>query len=203
MGLEAECRAWWKGRPSIGKALLEPAELIFRGEFRVTVPLAQVKSCEARGGQLQVAWPEGEVVLELGKAAETWMLKIRYPRGRMEKLGVKPGLRIAVTGIEDPEFLEELSAAAGDGAVRGKPSKECDLIFAGADSPETLASAARIGAVLKPAGALWIVFPKGRKDFKDSDVRAALRAAGLVDIKVVGFSKTHSALKWMIPKSQR
>jgi hypothetical protein len=38
---------------------------------------------------------------------------------------------------------------------------------------------------------------------KETDVIAAARDAGLVDIKVVKFSETHSALKLVIPLSRR
>jgi hypothetical protein len=56
---------------------------------------------------------------------------------------------------------------------------------------------------LKPAGALWVVRPKGRREITESDVMAAGKAAGLVDVKVVSFSDTHTAEKFVIPVAQR
>jgi hypothetical protein len=53
------------------------------------------------------------------------------------------------------------------------------------------------------AAALWIVFPKGQKHITEDDVLAAGRKAGLKDVKVVGFSSTHTALKVVIPLSKR
>ena len=44
---------------------------------------------------------------------------------------------------------------------------------------------------------------KGRKDLTEGDVRAAGKAAGLVDVKVVRFSDTHTAEKFVIPVADR
>jgi len=55
----------------------------------------------------------------------------------------------------------------------------------------------------KGAAALWIVYPKGPKDITENDVLAAGRKAGLKDVKVAGFSPTHTALKFVIPAARR
>jgi hypothetical protein len=56
---------------------------------------------------------------------------------------------------------------------------------------------------LKPNGALWIVRPKGRPEISERAVMAAGKAAGLVDVKVVSFSATHTAEKFVIPLAKR
>jgi hypothetical protein len=56
---------------------------------------------------------------------------------------------------------------------------------------------------LKPNGALWIIRPKGRPEISERAAMAAGKAAGLVDVKVVGFSQTHTAEKFVIPVSAR
>ena len=62
----------------------------------------------------------------------------------------------------------------------------------------------RVTAHLNPAGALWIVHPKGKaSSVPEALVRAAARACGPYDAKVVAFSATHSATKWMIPLAAR
>ena len=58
-------------------------------------------------------------------------------------------------------------------------------------------------AAIQPAGALWVVYPKGRQDIKEGDVMAAAKAAGLVDVKVCAFSATHTATKMVIPVARR
>lgn len=194
MGLEAECRAWFEGKPSIGKAHLDATALTFRGGFRLLIPFKDLTTSEAKGSQLRLVWTEGEAIFELGSAAEKWLLKIRHPRSRLEKLGIKDGMKVCALGIEDEELLRH---------ARTRLTKESDLIFLAVRSTNDLARLPSLIASLKPAGAIWIVFPKGQKQLKDSDVRSAGRAAGLVDTKVVSFSGTHSALKWMIPVAQR
>jgi len=56
---------------------------------------------------------------------------------------------------------------------------------------------------LQPAGAIWVVRPKGTPAIKDVDVIAAGKAAGLVDVKVAAFSSTHTAEKLVIPVARR
>ena len=60
-----------------------------------------------------------------------------------------------------------------------------------------------IRAKLKPAGAVWVVYPKGVKTITQEEVMRATKLAGLVDVKVAAFSKTHTALKAVIPKLAR
>jgi hypothetical protein len=52
-------------------------------------------------------------------------------------------------------------------------------------------------------GAVWTIRRKGRRDLTEADVRAAGKAAGLVDVKVVRFSDSHTAEKFVIPVSAR
>jgi hypothetical protein len=50
---------------------------------------------------------------------------------------------------------------------------------------------------------LWIVYPKGRQEIKEQHVLDAGKQVGLVDVKVVSFSATHTALKFVRPKAKR
>jgi hypothetical protein len=50
---------------------------------------------------------------------------------------------------------------------------------------------------------LWIVYPKGQKEITENDVLTAGRKSGLKDVKVVGFSPTQTALKFVIPVKER
>lgn len=59
------------------------------------------------------------------------------------------------------------------------------------------------GSASKPNGAVWAVFRKGRKDFNENDVLRLGLESGLVDVKVVRFSDTHTALKFVIRKADR
>lgn len=202
MGLETICTATYEGTTSEGTLLLETSEFLFRGAFSLRIPLKEVQSAEAKRGELLLTWRGGTASFTLGKDAEKWALKVRYPRGRLEKLGVKEGMRVAVLGVEDPAFHEEILARVKD-LSQLQPKKQSDIIFLGIESKEKLSRIGKLVSSIKPAGAIWTVYPKGQKHITQSDVMTAGKAAGLVDTKVVGFSETHSALKWVIPVAKR
>ena len=203
MGQEAKCIAKISGKKVEGKALLETSEIIFRSEaLRLKISFAEMKSVKAAGGELRLQAASGPVVFELGAKAEKWAQKILHPKSRMEKLGVKAGARVAVIGKLEAEFEAELKKAA-PGFTRGKISGESESIFLAVDSQKELAQTAKVANAMKGAAALWMVYPKGRKDITENDVIAAGRKAGLKDVKVVGFSATHTALKFVIPVEKR
>lgn len=202
MGLEAACTAEYLGQTSAGKAHLEPAELLFRGEFQLKIPVKEVERVEAVRGRLHVHWAGGQAALELGAAAETWMLKIRYPKGRLDKLGVKAGMKVAALGIDDEDFFAEL-AGRDVKIAKNKPGKDAAIIFYGVADHAALERLTALRQSLDTKGAIWTIYRKGQKDLTQAHVMAAGKAAGLVDVKVVSFSETHSSLKWVIPVSER
>lgn len=201
MGLEANCTARWKKQTSKGKAHLEEKELVFRGDFRLVIPLKEITSAEAKRGTLTVKFVGGTASFDLGAEAEKWVLKIRYPRSRIEKLGVKPGMRVSVLGIGDESLLRELRERTSD--IATKPANDSDVIFLAAEDRPALARLKSLQNSMKETGALWVVYPKGQKHITENDVMATAKSAGLVDVKVVSFSETHTALKLMIPLSRR
>ncbi|MGH7492994.1 MAG: DUF3052 family protein [bacterium] len=202
MGLEALCRASFDGKISKGKAHLETAELQFRGDFSLKIPFKQIESFEAKSGKLRIQFPEGTVIFELGPQAEKWALKIRYPRSVIDKLGVKPGLRVSVLGIQDENFRQQLCDRTED-VFETKVANESDLIFFAADKVNALSKLKTLRCALKKNGGIWVIWPKGQAHIKEDMVRAAALAQGLVDVKVVSFSNTHSGLKLVIPLAKR
>ncbi|HET9402703.1 MAG TPA: hypothetical protein VFO34_17285 [Candidatus Acidoferrales bacterium] len=200
MGAELECRVKFGSKSSAGRALLETNEIVFRGDFRLKIPLKHISSVKAANGNLSVKFPEGEAVFSLGPAAEKWADKILHPKSVIEKLGVKSGQKIAVLGVEDKSFLGDLSAIT---KFSSSAERNCDAIFFGADAVADLKKIPALSRSLASAGALWIVYPKGLKDIREIDVIAAGRAAKLKDVKVVGFSPTHTALKFVMPLADR
>jgi hypothetical protein len=71
------------------------------------------------------------------------------------------------------------------------------------DAKKQLALVAKIARQMLGAMALWIIYPKGQQHITEGDVFAAGHKVGLTDIKVVGFSATHTALKFVIPVKKR
>jgi hypothetical protein len=86
---------------------------------------------------------------------------------------------------------------------KGKVAVDTECIFFTADSKEDLGTLAKISQSMKGATALWIVYPKGQKHITENDVLTAGRKCSLKDVKVVGFSLTHTALKFVIPLVKR
>jgi len=202
MGQEANCEVRFGGKVSSGKALLETDELIFRGDFRLSIPLKSIQSLEAADGVLRVTSPAGTALFTLGDRAERWAHKIRNPRTLADKLDVKPGMRVSLCGVRDAAFSEQLSARAAE-VADGQPAKESDLIFFGAEADKDLAKLRSLLPALKRNGAIWVVYPKGKKEITENGVLKAGKQAGLVDTKVARFSETHTALKFVIPLAKR
>jgi hypothetical protein len=186
MGQEIKCRVDFAGESSDGKALLETNELIFRGAFRLKIPFQAITALEASQGRMSVDYPDGQAVFHIGKAAEKWADKIRNPPSRLDKLGVKPGTKVHLIGRHDQDFRRELTQR---GAVSS--AKMPDLVFLSVKEKDQLVEL----AYLKEAP-VWIIYPKGIQTITEGQVIAAGRAAGFIDVKVCGFSATHTALKF-------
>jgi hypothetical protein len=56
---------------------------------------------------------------------------------------------------------------------------------------------------IKRDGMIWVVSPKGNKDFNENHIYAHMRSLGLKDVKTARFSATHTANKFVIPKDRR
>lgn len=201
MGSERACRARCGADEGEGRALLETDELLFRGAFRVKIPLKDVTSATANGGTLRVTWTGGAAEFDLGEHTAKWADKIANPKSRIEKMGVKRGARASVVGVTDATFREEVARAGADASARLR--KQSDVVIVQIDRVADLAKAPMWKAALARTGALWVVHPKGPSGVKDVEVLAAVKRAGLVDNKVVRFSATHSALRFVVPFAKR
>ena len=125
-----------------------------------------------------------------------------YTRSRTEKLGVKPGSRVALVGLEDAPFVNELKAAGAQ--VAGRPGAgPYDMMIVGLRAPSDLPSLVEAKKRIVRNGMIWAVWPKGRKEFREDDIRHFGPQAGLVDVKVMSFSDELSGLKLVIPLAQR
>lgn len=123
-------------------------------------------------------------------------------RPLLDKLGVRPDSIVTVLHVDDREFLRSLKART-KAVSTGRPRPESDLIFLGASHTRDLSRLTSLQAYLKPNGAIWMVRPKGQRQITEADVMAAGKAAGLVDVKVVRFSETQTAEKFVIPVARR
>jgi len=197
MGKDAQVGAQFADGPDAGRLQYEPPKLLFRGTQRRVWTGEGLKGVRAEGGDLVLA--DGSRFALGEKPALSWVDAINNPKGRLDKIGVKPGMRVAAIGVADDAFVAEL---AGRGVEVLHDLAELDLLFYAADSVHELSRIDELVPALAEKGALWIVSRKGKAaTVKDVDVIAAAKAFGLVDSKVVGFSETLTALRFTRRKS--
>lgn len=121
----------------------------------------------------------------------------------LDKLGVKPGARVAVVDVDDPAFLRQLRERTSDIVTR-KPRTPCDIVFMGATNMRDLGRLKEVKSWIEPNGAIWVIRPKGgRSELRDTDLIDAGLAAGLVDNKIASFSDTLAAMRLVIPLALR
>jgi Protein of unknown function (DUF3052) len=202
MGREAKCDGEFDGWTGPGRLLLETDELIFRGPKRFVIARRAIDSAVAAEPWLEIRYPGGIARFDLGTAATRWAHDINHPKTRIDKLDVKPSSRVICVSLRDAEFAAELKARAArvDGRLGAGPY---DFVFFHAAVPGDLDRLIDLRKRLQPAGAIWIVTPKGVREMGHDPIVRAARAAGLVDVKTARFSDTLTALKLVIPKDRR
>ena len=175
----------------VGRLRWESPKLTFRGQTRRVFEGEALKGLAADGGDLVLA--DGSRFTLGSVQAPRWAQAVLNPPARLDKLGVKTGMKVAILGLDDPDFATEL---AGRASVSNEFS-ELDILFFAADSADDLARIPELIPMLAERGALWIVSLKGKLlRIKDVEVMAAAKAHGLVDNKVCAFSDTRTALRF-------
>ena len=204
MGYDSTCTMTIDGRAFRGTAVLKHKELLFRGDLRLVIPLSAIAEARADAGRLVIVFGGRSAALEIGAGmAEKWAKRITSPPSRVDKLGVKPGMRIALVGMDDDALIEDIGAK-GARLETSARSKGLDMIFFAAHAPRDLSRLEAIAGRLEPAGAIWLIRAKGRgAPISERQSMAAGKKAGLVDVKVVSYSETHSAEKYVIRVARR
>jgi hypothetical protein len=120
----------------------------------------------------------------------------------LDKLGVKPGQKILIIGVNDGAFINEIQPFNPEFEER-KPAADIDLIFFAAEQKKDLARLTQLRKSIAKTGAIWVAYPKGCQEIRELDVITAGKSAGLTDNKVCSFSPTHTALRFVIPLANR
>jgi hypothetical protein len=119
---------------------------------------------------------------------------------QIRKLGIRPGMRVALDGasrgwrLADPPPLAVTSAGAVDVLIW--------FVRAAAE----LAEVASRGERIFPNGALWVAWPRKAgghvSDVTENGIRAAVLPLGLVDVKVAALDDDWSGRKivWRVEK---
>jgi hypothetical protein len=114
---------------------------------------------------------------------------------------VKPGHRIAVIGRFDADFVEQLRARGA--SVSRRAIRDADHIYLAAVTAADLSKISTLKKGLLKDGSFWVVRPKGVKTITEAGTQLAGLEAGLVDVKVVSFSPTHTAEKFVYRLADR
>ena len=120
---------------------------------------------------------------------------------QIRKLGIKPGMRVAVEhapagwSLENPPPTVEAGSSAADVLIR--------FVHEAAD----LADVPELGQRIFPHGALWIAWPRRAaghlSDVTENAIRDAVLPLGLVDVKVAAIDADWSGLKIVWRKERR
>jgi len=206
MGREATCMCLWNGEMARVKALIEPPELILRGEIRRRLPFSELRQLRAEGGALRFKYGRDNVTLKLeARTAEKWAKAILAPPPSLaKKLGITPESAVWVIGEIDDAALENALAEARRVTRKGA-GVGADVIVARANTAAELARAFKAAAKRTSNGVpIWIVYRKGPGHaISESDVRATGLAAGIVDVKVASISPTLTGLKFVRRKNPK
>src|SRR5438876_11755990 len=88
---------------------------------------------------------------------------------RVDKLGVRPGDKVSVIGVDDEAFVDELQARKA--SVSRRLRARSDLIFYAADTIKDLQRIADMRGYIKSDGAIWVIRRKGEDaSLKEVDV---------------------------------
>jgi hypothetical protein len=126
-----------------------------------------------------------------------------YTTPRLDKLGIRPGMRVALVDLVDAPFEAELRDRTHD-VTHGDPPPDTQVVVFAADTLEALGRLPALRERIVPDGAIWVVSRKGTAaTIRDVDVIEAAKAASLVDNKVASFDATRTSLRLVIPVALR
>jgi hypothetical protein len=84
-----------------------------------------------------------------------------YTTPLLDKLGIRPGMRVALIDIDDPEIRRLIGERTTD-LTEGEPKPETDIVLFGAEAPADLAPLKTLASRIRPNGAIWVVSRKGK-----------------------------------------
>jgi len=128
-------------------------------------------------------------------------------RSLVEKLGIKPGYHIRL--VNAPQSYEKLLGAFPDGVqMLDQSAIDLDFIhFFTVHRHELAAEFPALARQIKPAGMLWVSWPKRaakvETDLDENIVREVGLASGLVDVKIAAIDETWSGLKFVVRLKDR
>jgi len=125
----------------------------------------------------------------------------------VKKLGIKEGFRVALVGAPDGFRVELEDLPTGVSFLTSVQGQLDFVLFFAKTRAELTRNFSRLAAKLKPAGMLWVAWPKKASgvatDLSEGAVREIGLDAGLVDVKVCAVNEVWSGLKFVIRVKDR
>ena len=200
MGREAICTCVWNGEKSNVKALLEPPDLILRGELKRKIPFSKMHGARAEGNFLHFTFDGESVALQLGNtmAAKWAEALLKPPPTLAKKLGITSETLVRIIGPTDDTALKNALAEA-----KAVSERKANLILARVDTPADLNAALKKAADQLETGIpIWFIYRKGPgHPLNECQVRETALATGVVDTKIAAVSAEFSALRFVKRRS--
>jgi hypothetical protein len=122
----------------------------------------------------------------------------------IEKLGVKPGMRVAVLGAPEGLALELPDGVTRSSRLGGHRDM---VVFFTTERRKLEDKLGALRAAIAPDGMVWVAWPKKASkvatDMSEDVVREVVLPTGLVDVKVCAIDDVWSGLKVVIRKELR
>ena len=124
----------------------------------------------------------------------------------VKKLGIKSGFNIAF--VNAPRDFARTLDLPTEVAINSRTQRPLDFVLLFVKDQKSLTIGfSQYAARLKPAGMLWVAWPKKSSgvmtDLSETPVRAIGLAAGLVDVKICAVDDTWSGLKFVFRLKDR
>lgn len=125
----------------------------------------------------------------------------------VKKLGIKPGMRVCVYGAPR-EYRDIVADLPADLSFAAVSDQDLDFVHVFTSERDELRRQLEVlRSAIRPAGAVWVSWPKKasrvKTDLTEGVVRHEALSAGLVDVKVCAVDDTWSALKLVIRVADR
>jgi hypothetical protein len=131
-----------------------------------------------------------------------------YTAPLLDKLGIRPGMRVAIVGDLDadpeaPVIRAAIEERTSD-VTNGLPAPDTDVVLLLVDTTDELAILSELRPRIRQAGAIWVVSRKGKAaTIRDVEVMSIARDHDLIDNKVVAFSAERTSIRLVIPVALR
>jgi len=131
-----------------------------------------------------------------------------YTAPLLDKLGIRPGMRVAIVGdldadAEAPVIRASIRDRTSD-VTYGPPQPDTDVVLLLVDTTDELGILSELRSRIRQAGAIWVVSRKGKAaTIRDVEVMSIARDHDLIDNKVVAFSAERTSIRLVIPVALR